>query len=686
MKSVESAAALFAAVAALAAESETIWPGGGVSVSPGRGASVETHGGCVFVTATESRPGVWPAAYFEFPEPRDLSGVGEVRVAFTNCCDEALHLSVKVKADTEQGLQPSGGSNVEPHRVHTYRLRLRFDEWTFDEPHGLVGLKRAPLVGDGSPYALEKSRSVAVILPAGASVGSKFGVLGVELVPPAASGRDRSGKILHAATFRPWIDRFGQANFADWPDKVHSVRELRLKAEEEAADLAARPQGIPGADRFGGWGDGPELEATGHFRTAKLDGTWWLVDPDGRLFFSHGVDHVGIGRSTPLRDRESYFEELPPATGPARRFWGVMTDPALYGYYADPGRVPSRTFDFGSFNLYRKYGEDWRGKNAETIHARMRSWGFNTMAEAVRGFETAGASRIPYTVMLGISGRRIENAKAHWGGLVDPFSPEFEKSVGEEAEKLRRFADDPWCIGFFSGNEQSWDIAETGLARKVLDSPDGQPAKTEFLRRLAAKGIDPDAVPESELRAFGAAVADKYYSTVRAATKAVAPDMLYLGDRLNWDCPDVVRAAARHADVVSMNIYDGHPERDLPPGSDDKPIMITEFNFGCFEPGYFYASLVPVENQAARAAAYRGYVGAALDNPRYVGTHWFCYQDYPATGHLGEGTNAQCGLVRMTDVPYRELVEAVRETAAELYGRHARAGGTGRGAPRPGLD
>lgn len=674
----------FAAAACLAwqaAGGETVWPGGGVAVEAGRGAAVETGGGCVFVTSTESGPGVWPAAYFVFPAPRDLSGTAEVRVTFTNCCDEALHLSAKVKADVEQGLQPTGGVTVEAHARHEYRLRLQFDDWVFDKPHGLVGLKRAPLVGSGSSYSLEKTRSVAAIMPAGAAVGSKFGVLRVELVPAAAVGEPQGRRVLQADSFRPWVDAFGQANFAEWPDKIHSVRELRRKAAEEDAALRARPQGIPEADRFGGWAGGPQLEATGRFRTEKVDGTWWLVDPDGHLFFSHGVDHVGIGRATPVRDREDYFESLPPATGPARQFWNVMTAPALYGYYASPAKVPSPTFDFGAFNLYRKYGEDWKARNAETVHRRMRAWGLNTMAESVLSYVEAGTSRVPYTVMAYVDGRRIETAHAHWGGLVDPFSPEFAESVAAAAESLRKHADDPWCIGFFSGNEQSWDVSETGLARKILEAPDDQPAKVEFLRRLAAKGIDPSAgpVPDAELRAFGAAVADKYYADVRAAAKAVAPDMLFLGDRLNWDCPDVVRAAARHCDVVSMNVYDFHPDRDLPPGADDKPILITEFNFGCFEPGYFYASLVPVKNQAERAEAYRGYLRAVLDNPRYVGAHWFCWQDYPVTGHLGEGTNAQCGLVRMTDVPYAELVEAIRETAAGMYPRHAGAGG-----PAPG--
>ena len=660
--------AIVATSATLPVVGEVIWPGGNVKVVAGNCAKVETKGGVVYVTATESKPNVWPAAYFTFPAPRDFSNIAEVRVTFTNCCNESLRLSTKVKADTEQGQLPQGGTSVQPLKERTHRLKLFIDNWVFDAPHGLVGLKRNPFVRKGASFSLAKTRSVSVFLPAG-SCGETFGVSRVELVPSERDAAAPERKVLHAATFSPWVDAFGQANYVEWPDKVHSAEELRAKGEAEERELAARPQAIPDADRFGGWAKGPQLKATGHFRTEKVDGKWWLVDPDGHLFFSQGVDHVGNGSSTPIRGREHYFEKLPPETGPTKAFWGMMKWKALRYFYSDPTNIPSKTFDFGNYNLYLKYGDDWRAKRTATIHRRMRSWGLNTIAASEPSIAKAGESRMPYTVWMPARSRKIETVQAHWGALLDPFAPEFEENARKTAERLKAYKDDPYCIGFFSGNEQSWSPSETGLARNILDAPDDQPAKMEFLRRLATKGIDPKNVPDDELRAFGIAVAEKYYSTVRDAAKAVAPDMLYLGDRLAWGCPDVVRAAAKYADVVTMNIYDFQPTRDLPPDSADKPIMVTEFHFGCYDTGYFYASLIPVKDQTARAAAYCAYVRAALDNPRYVGTHWFCWRDCPITGFCGEGANAQCGLVSMADVPYAELIGAIRAAAAELYPR-----------------
>ncbi len=63
--------------------------------------------------------------------------------------------------------------------------------------------------------------------------------------------------------------------------------ELQQRKQEEAADLAAHP-GPDDWDLYGGWKNGPQLTASGRFRVEKIDAHWWLVDPQGRLFWSTG--------------------------------------------------------------------------------------------------------------------------------------------------------------------------------------------------------------------------------------------------------------------------------------------------------------------------------------------------------------------------------------------------------------
>ena len=191
MKKMVMLMVMVALSATLPVVGEVIWPGGDVKIVTGNCAKTEVKDGVVYVTATESRPNVWPAAYFTFPSARDFSNIAEVRVTFTNCCAESLRLSAKIKADTEQGQLPQGSVSVQPLKERTYRLKLFIDNWVFDAPHGLVGLKRNPFVRKGSSFSLAKTHSVSVFLPAG-TCGKTFGVSRVELVP---SERDAEPEI-----------------------------------------------------------------------------------------------------------------------------------------------------------------------------------------------------------------------------------------------------------------------------------------------------------------------------------------------------------------------------------------------------------------------------------------------------------------------------------------------------------
>ena len=127
-----------------------------------------------------------------------------------------------------------------------------------------------------------------------------------------ASNVGAEQKILPAATFLPFVDQYGQFAHDDWPGKIHNDADLAAAREAEAAWLADNAAGpIPDIDQYGGWAGGPQLEATGYFRTEKVDGKWWLVDPEGHLFFSHGVNAVFTGAETGVGFRENYFAWLP---------------------------------------------------------------------------------------------------------------------------------------------------------------------------------------------------------------------------------------------------------------------------------------------------------------------------------------------------------------------------------------
>ena len=58
-----------------------------------------------------------------------------------------------------------------------------------------------------------------------------------------------------------------------------------------------------------------------------------------------------------------------------------------------------------------------------------------------------------------------------------------------------------------------------------------------------------------------------------------------------------------------------------------------------------------------------------IDNPYFVGAHYFQYMDGPIAGRAYDGENYNAGMVNITDVPYKPMVKAVKEVNSNLYQR-----------------
>ena len=487
--------------------------------------------------------------------------------------------------------------------------------------------------------------------------------------------------------FLPCFDRYGQFKYREWPGKTHSDTELQAAAEAEERDLAAYP-GPTDRDRFGGWSAGPRQESTGRFRTAKIDGKWWLVDPDGNLFWSWGAVRVtpssavtplnGNPRSSrcggPLPDRDCLFEGLPAKGDPFAAFYDTY-DALLLPFYLKRGET--RRYDFSAANLYRKYGKEWFAKFSDSCHRRLRSWGANTIANS-SDLRICLQDRTPYAERIECQSRPIEGSWGHWFKFRDPFDPSFTEGVKKALVEHGREAHDPWCIGFFIDNEIGWGSKHEDLARWTLRSPDGQPAKTAFLKRLAAKGIafdnnDISSVPGAELRAFTDVLVEEYFKRTRETVKAFDKDLLYLGCRFAGRARDwVIGPCAKYSDVISYNIYaDQIADWRLPNGL-DAPVLIGEFHFGAHDRGLFGSGLINTGSQEGRAAALKRYVESALANPQIVGVHWHQFSDQPTAGRF-DGEHFQVGWTDVCDRPYPETIQAIREVGYPMYETRCKA-------------
>jgi hypothetical protein len=183
---------------------------------------------------------------------------------------------------------------------------------------------------------------------------------------------------------------------------------------------------------------------------------------------------------------------------------------------------------------------------------------------------------------------------------------------------------------------------------------------------LESRAFPDRSKARDDLIAFGRKTAEIYFRTVRDAIRAIAPNQLYLGCRFAAVNEQAAKAAGQYCDVVSYNLYKRSLAGFKYPGG-DKPLIVGEFHFGALDRGLFHPGLVPVENQKARAEAYRDYVLSALHHPQFVGTHWFQWQDEPTTGRVYDGENYQIGFVDVSDTPYRETIAASRDVGRRLY-------------------
>jgi len=437
---------------------------------------------------------------------------------------------------------------------------------------------------------------------------------------------------------KPLIDELGQYTHADWPGKAKSLADLKTAWTTEASELKNAPSNrCP----YGGF-LGTHAKATGFFRVEKVDGRWWFVDPDGHLFYSSGVNGVGTTSGTRVQGREDLFAELPP------------------GNIGAQGRFGRQTGSFYTWNLQRRFGDDWLPKWADFTTQRMAAWGFNTM----HNWNVPGTNevkpRVAYCAML-----RGWQAGPSIMGMPDVYSEEFARNVDEAAERqLGPLQNDPYMLGYFIGNEPPWPGRESLLCDAILAGH-----SSELQKRLKAELAEIDT--PARRKAFVIAAFTHYLDVINAAVRKHDTNHLNLGIRFGGDPADEILATAKGFDVFSENIYSYGPSREKLNRQYEllqKPILMGEFHIGSPERG-MASGLVQAKDQAERAVAYRYYVEQCASHPAVVGTHWFQWLDQPATGR-NDGENYNIGFVDVTDQPYGELVAGAKLTHERLLEVH----------------
>ena len=428
------------------------------------------------------------------------------------------------------------------------------------------------------------------------------------------------------------------------------------------------------------------FRGSGFFRVDERDGVFWLVDPDGGRFLSKGVNTVRFDQ-----DHVGNTDRVP---------------------YADACR--------------EKYGSQyvWRAAAAN----RLASWKFNTLGcwsdELVANAGSSPLAIAP-TTELGASFRLHRRDEI----FPDVFDPAFPGHIRASAEKsCAKRRNEVGLLGTFIDNELYWSPDWRGaeeILTLFLNLPAHRPGRVAAIIRLEKRyrefsqfnavwrsparsweefgTIGPVVAPYfrmppgglnealetkanlanparaaffADCDAFVAVVAEAYFQLCASAIRDVDPNHLVIGSRFGYQPrPNVIAAAGRYLDVVSLNCYDLDPGAVIDAyAASGKPCLISEFSFrgdDCGLPNTRGAG-PRVASQVERAQGFERYVTTALRKPAVIGYHWFEHADQPAEGRF-DGENSNFGAVTIEDEVYAELTETMTRVNAEAEQIHAKA-------------
>jgi hypothetical protein len=474
----------------------------------------------------------------------------------------------------------------------------------------------------------------------------------------------------------PLMDELGQSTLHDWPAKSTGPDEVtgRLKGQLATAPAQRWPDGF---SRWGGWLK-KRVAGSGFFRTHHDGNRWWLVDPDGCLFWSSGMDCVRVNTDAAFTGLEKALAWKPDEAGPYKAI------------FSGPRGSGIRMINYLAANFIRAFGPEKWYENWSTIAlAELKRMGFNTVANW-SDWRIAKAAGFPYVRPLNL---HLERTKMIYRDFPDVFHEDFGKEAAEFGSQLAETASDPAFIGYFMMNEPNWGFAsETPAAGMLFNTRScaTRRALADFLRgkhrddaglsaawgmkaTLAAVADGPWSAPltkaaQDDLAAFSSVMVDKFFKSLSASCRAADPNHLNLGIRYYTVPPAWAVEGMKCFDVFSVNGYDERVRPDLARIADmfDQPVMVGEWHFGALDAGLPASGIGHLKNQVERAKAYRIYAEDAAANQNCVGVHWFTLYDQSALGRF-DGENYNIGLVTITDTPYPELRDAAREVNGQIY-------------------
>jgi hypothetical protein len=494
--------------------------------------------------------------------------------------------------------------------------------------------------------------------------------------------------ILHSLNFTGISDQWGQYTDKTWTDKIKSNSDFAVRLSAEKSDLAAHP------------GTGETLGSKSLTNPTPTLGKWavvtygngmkFLQHPNGKLFWSVGLNGIDDSLATRVQDRSAYFKSLPSTTGTYANCYSVLKTPA----------GSKQCFSFRAQNLMMKYGSSYMTAWTAMVKSRLASWGINTIG--IDSDSSLLNSTIPFTFDLSTKGfgTRVSPPDMKWGSLPDPFASDFPTWCQTNFKTLLApYVANQNLMGVFVDNELSWGSMDSNALRYnislgVLKSPSTQPAKVAFIAQLQQKYPTIAALNTSwgtnlasfsamltttswtpkytagqvaDFQKFDTGYGNKYFYMVKGALGVAGLKSLYLGCRFADYTNEVVTSASGYVDVLSFNMYRYY--QDVPWDYFDslsKPVLISEFAYTLRGQGTF-GGPASMPGPSGRANAITSFFNGAIHYSNIIGAQYYCYADQPITGRWSDYENGGFGVVDVADTPYPNTVSALRTFTSTMY-------------------
>ncbi len=381
-----------------------------------------------------------------------------------------------------------------------------------------------------------------------------------------------------------------------------------------------------GTDDFTRYGTNKYLrtDSTGFFYVKKLNGRWWMVDPNG---------YAGINMAVTSFSSSN-----------------VQND----------------------YDLVRNLGYNGTGNFLSSDGQTMSS--YNPVNYSLFSYTRklnffAGYKNVRYTSSYYPNTPTIAQGSVDYLTVFDPkfvtYCDGLAKSTAQTAVNERDL------IGYFTDNELNFN--QDQLYNLVHDLAAGDPSRDSALVYATSKGLTEADVMNQTAKltstvkqGFAAAVAAKYFQVAAAAIRKYDTKHLILGSRLHGEARSltgVVAASQKYMDVTSVNFYDKYSPADqiaLTSWTNDKPCLVTEFYikdvnvFSATQSGAGWY----VNSQAMRGDWYQNTCIDLLKSKCFIGWQYFRFQD---------DTDSNKGIVDGSGKEYTDMTGLMGELNKQVY-------------------